>query len=146
MESFIKEKRLTNTSSFSNSASEVFSVYKLKSKVMQDKLEKIKTQFDSQNYSVDGIKRLFEESIQQLQDEIKLLKDVASIDNPDIVISPKRSSEQELKIQAQSKRFELMQSKQEKLETQLNEIIKEVKSISEQESTKQPNGDLLQIQ
>jgi hypothetical protein len=49
---------------------------------MNEKIEKIKKQFEDQSSTVDNIRRLFEDSISKLHDEIDELREVGSIDRP----------------------------------------------------------------
>ena len=79
IEGFIKEKqRLAKNS-------EIFSIYKLKSKVMNEKIERIKRQFEDQSNTVEGIRRLFEDNISRLKNDVDELREVASVDKPELL-------------------------------------------------------------
>lgn len=78
----MKEKRQQSSAVGSSSAAnEVFSIYKLKQKVMNEKIEKIKLQFVKQNSNVENIKTLFDDNLAKIQFEINTLKEVGSIEN-----------------------------------------------------------------
>lgn len=67
IEGFIKEKQKQANHS------EIFSIYKLKSKVMNEKIEKIKKQFDDQSSTVDSIRRLVEDTMRNIRADISEL-------------------------------------------------------------------------
>jgi hypothetical protein len=78
IEGFIKEKQKQPSNG------EIFSIYKLKSKVMNEKIEKIKKQFEDQSATVDSIKRLLDDNLSIIKANVDELREVGSIDNPSL--------------------------------------------------------------
>ena len=79
IESFIKEKKKNSGSN--GPEIEVFTIYKLKSKVMNEKIDKIKRQFEDQSSTVDSIRKIFDENITKLTSDILELRKVGTLED-----------------------------------------------------------------
>ena len=67
----------------SRDSSQVYGIYKLKTKAMHEKLERIKDAFDEQQQQVKDLKSLFESNIETLSEQINELRLVKSPDRMD---------------------------------------------------------------
>jgi hypothetical protein len=61
---------------------------------MNEKIEKIKKQFEDQTSTVENIRRLFDEGVYLLKNDIEHLKDVGSIDSSDAQVNEQRLLEE----------------------------------------------------
>ena len=75
IEGFIKEKQKS-----ANHSGEVFSIYKLKSKVMNEKIEKIKKQFEDQSSTVEFIRKLLSDHMHAIHSNLEELRAVKAVD------------------------------------------------------------------
>ncbi|CDW82966.1 UNKNOWN [Stylonychia lemnae] len=125
IEDFVKEKQKIGKSA------DVFSIYKLKSKVMNEKIDKIKRQFSEQTSTVINIRRSIDDNLLRIESQMKELQEVGSLNNNErasLVEDIKQETEQPQDPMTQQL-IEQVQEKQRKLESQIDAIISEIQQI-----------------
>lgn len=66
---------------------------------MNEKIEKIKKQFEDQTSSVENIKRLLEDNMVKIRDEIEELSEIGAIDKPELLENSNKLNQQRQKEQ-----------------------------------------------
>lgn len=66
---------------------------------MNEKIEKIKKQFEDQTSSVENIKRLLEDNMVKIRDEIEELREIGAIDKPELLENSNKLNQQRQKEQ-----------------------------------------------
>lgn len=104
---------------------------------MNEKIEKIKKQFEDQSSTVDSIRRVVEDSLRNIRADIAELKEVSSVDRPELAIADRGRS-----IEASEKKLDFINAKQEELETKIGKVIQEINELKEASSK---NDDMEKI-